>query len=249
MRDDLPWRESDIRRGLILFRTSNNAHSTINFEALTFKIEALPQSSKDELAALMRSYAEGLTLAERDAKAGKGLREEKVERLSGEIWDAITTQMDPGGDLTSDGWDAAFEKIDALLLQALIPEPAPAAPCKHERRSPAASPIPSKSWQCDDCGERFADDAPSAHPADLEAAVAAEPRFFVQDGSATAHCCFVASVMDREDPCHNGDGNLVISADGSVYCHAICECLDEDDAQDIADALNAAIRARGERES
>lgn len=61
--DDLPFRRDDIKRGLILFRTSNNAHGYTNFVSLTAKVDALPQIAKDELASLMRSIANGLSPA------------------------------------------------------------------------------------------------------------------------------------------------------------------------------------------
>lgn len=57
---DLPWRIRDIQRGLILFRTSNNAHGSINFESLTSKIDALPPQAKEELADLMRVLAQSI---------------------------------------------------------------------------------------------------------------------------------------------------------------------------------------------
>lgn len=55
--DDLPFQRKDILRGLILFRTSNNAHDSINFVIRTSKVDELPQVAKDELAALLRSVA------------------------------------------------------------------------------------------------------------------------------------------------------------------------------------------------
>lgn len=59
--DDLPFRRNDVKRGLILFRTSNNAHGYTNFVSLTSKVDALPQVAKDELATLMRTIAEELS--------------------------------------------------------------------------------------------------------------------------------------------------------------------------------------------
>ncbi|ABS14239.1 hypothetical protein I6H96_02570 [Brucella anthropi] len=58
---DLPFRQRDIERGLILFRTSNNAHDFINFVSLSGKVDALPQIAKDELASLMRNIANELS--------------------------------------------------------------------------------------------------------------------------------------------------------------------------------------------
>lgn len=60
--DDLPFRRDNIMRGLILFRTSNNAHGYTNFVSLTAKVDALPQVAKDELATMMRNFADGLSM-------------------------------------------------------------------------------------------------------------------------------------------------------------------------------------------
>lgn len=62
--DDLPFRRDDIMRGLILFRTSNNAHGYTNFVSLTAKVDALPQVAKDELATMMRNFADQLSPVE-----------------------------------------------------------------------------------------------------------------------------------------------------------------------------------------
>ncbi|MDE4274723.1 hypothetical protein PXK58_09070 [Phaeobacter gallaeciensis] len=60
----LPWRAKDIKRGLILFRTSSNAHGSINYQARSEKVDNLPQSAKDELAAIMVNMALGYSLEE-----------------------------------------------------------------------------------------------------------------------------------------------------------------------------------------
>lgn len=57
----LPWRRADIERGLILFRTSNNASGFTNCEILTGRVDALPQQAKEELATVMFNVAAGLT--------------------------------------------------------------------------------------------------------------------------------------------------------------------------------------------
>ena len=61
---ELPWRMSDIKRGLILFRTSNNAHGLTNFSMLTERVNNLPATAKTELANMMRNIAHGLHPAE-----------------------------------------------------------------------------------------------------------------------------------------------------------------------------------------
>lgn len=54
------FRQHDIDRGLILFRKSNNAHDSINFVALTSKIDKLSDDAKRNLVSLMRSYADSI---------------------------------------------------------------------------------------------------------------------------------------------------------------------------------------------
>lgn len=56
-RDSLPWRTKDIKRGLILFRTSSNAHGFTNYSALSSKIDELPEAAKEELASVMTNMA------------------------------------------------------------------------------------------------------------------------------------------------------------------------------------------------
>ena len=53
----LPFRDKDIRRGLILLRTSNNAHGFTNCHILTDRIEKLPAKGRKELARMMRNIA------------------------------------------------------------------------------------------------------------------------------------------------------------------------------------------------
>ncbi len=57
--DKLPWRMRDVQRGLILFRTSNNAHGYTNYSAKPEVIDELPQAARDELAAIMTNMAIG----------------------------------------------------------------------------------------------------------------------------------------------------------------------------------------------
>jgi len=54
---ELPFRRKDIERGLILFRTSNNAHGYTNVSILSEKVDNLPQVAKTELANIMRNIA------------------------------------------------------------------------------------------------------------------------------------------------------------------------------------------------
>lgn len=60
----------------------------------------------------------------------------------------------------------------------------------------------------------------------------AEDRYKVIDGSQSSHCCFEATVVDTTQPFMIGDehyGGLFVS---------VCECLDRQDAEKIAAALN-----------
>lgn len=57
-------------------------------------------------------------------------------------------------------------------------------------------------------------------------------RFKVVIGSASAHCCFEATVVDTSKQNYlDGDGNIVYES--------ICECFDVDSADKIAKALNS----------
>ena len=130
-RDDLPWRVRDIQRGLILFRTSNNAHSEINFEALTFKIELLPQSAKEELAALMRSYAEGLLPT--TAAEANGLKAQlaKAQAALRSVQDYISEHeprcySDTGGLARGEAFREIGRVLTLALSDAAPPEPEPA---------------------------------------------------------------------------------------------------------------------------
>lgn len=82
--DELPWRPRDIRRGLILFRTSNNAHGFTNYQSIPSKIEKLPASGRDELAAIMTNMAIQLS---RDAVERNGVVKSIVAQRSSEIRD------------------------------------------------------------------------------------------------------------------------------------------------------------------
>lgn len=60
-----------------------------------------------------------------------------------------------------------------------------------------------------------------------------QPRYKVVGGSQSAHCCFTATVVDTYNP---------VIIDGEHYENQfaqVCECFDLEDAEKIADALNA----------
>lgn len=59
-------------------------------------------------------------------------------------------------------------------------------------------------------------------------------RYKVVDGSQTAHCCFVCTVVDTQQPMMIGD----VHFEGEFW--GVCECLDEESAKLICGALNRA---------
>ena len=61
-------------------------------------------------------------------------------------------------------------------------------------------------------------------------------RYKAVKGSESGHCCFDATVVDTQTP-------HPLFAREHYY---VCECFDMEDAQKIADALNAAHRKGGE---
>lgn len=58
-------------------------------------------------------------------------------------------------------------------------------------------------------------------------------RYKVVPESASAHCCFEATVLDMEKPQYASDGRTLIGHD------QVCECFELADAEMIAAALNA----------
>ena len=68
-------------------------------------------------------------------------------------------------------------------------------------------------------------------------------RYRAINGSASGHCCFVASVVDTQTPEIGADGNPIV-VDGTPRFATVCECFEKEDAQRIADILNAAERAK-----
>lgn len=63
------------------------------------------------------------------------------------------------------------------------------------------------------------------------------PRYVVTDRSHSGHCCFDASVVDTESPTMlNGKP---FAPRGVQEYNSVCECIDYDNAELIAAALNA----------
>jgi len=63
-------------------------------------------------------------------------------------------------------------------------------------------------------------------------------RYQIYDGSKSAHCCFVATVVDTTSP-HMIGGEHYRGGDGQLHYFSVCECFSYDDAVLICDALNA----------
>jgi hypothetical protein len=61
-------------------------------------------------------------------------------------------------------------------------------------------------------------------------------RFIVFKGSASSHCCFVATVMDKSKPLMIGGEHY--KDDSGEHYESVCECFSLDYANVIADALN-----------
>lgn len=64
-------------------------------------------------------------------------------------------------------------------------------------------------------------------------------RYQIFNGSQSAHCCFVATVVDTTEPEIIG-GQHYKGSDGQLHYETVCECFSMEDAQLICDALNAA---------
>lgn len=64
-------------------------------------------------------------------------------------------------------------------------------------------------------------------------------RYQIFNGSASAHCCFDATVVDTTKPEIIG-GQHYKGRDGQLHYETVCECFSLEDAQLICDALNAA---------
>lgn len=65
-----------------------------------------------------------------------------------------------------------------------------------------------------------------------------KPRYEVVPESESAHCCFVATVVDTTRPVLDGEGKPM-DYDGRPHYEGVCECFSVDAAELIAKALNA----------
>ena len=68
-------------------------------------------------------------------------------------------------------------------------------------------------------------------------------RFKVLNKSMSGHCCFEATVMDTTKPCMIGADHYS-DQDGNAYYESVCECMDIEDANRIADSLNKTDRGQ-----
>lgn len=74
-------------------------------------------------------------------------------------------------------------------------------------------------------------------------------RYKIFEGSQSAHCCFVSTVVDTMKP-DVANGQHLKSDDGQLRYEPLCECFDRDNAERICAALNGiTIIERGEIET
>jgi hypothetical protein len=59
------------------------------------------------------------------------------------------------------------------------------------------------------------------------------PRYIVMEKSISAHCCFVASVLDTTRPNESGYRD-----DYGKHYYCVAECFELEDARNVANALN-----------
>jgi len=63
-------------------------------------------------------------------------------------------------------------------------------------------------------------------------------RYTIYKGSQSWHCCFAATVVDTTKPEIRG-GEHYKDQTGQLQYESVCECFTIEDAERIADALNA----------
>jgi hypothetical protein len=103
----LPWRERDIQRGLILFRTSNNAHGYTNYSALSGKIDALPQAARDELSAIMVNMALGYS---RDDVKANGVVQQWIKAARNEALEEAAAAAESLRYVEKDHWSPDYRQ-------------------------------------------------------------------------------------------------------------------------------------------
>lgn len=62
-------------------------------------------------------------------------------------------------------------------------------------------------------------------------------RYMIYDGSQSGHCCFNFTIIDTSKPVMIG-GEQYINNSGRLQYKEVCECLDEESAKHICQALN-----------
>jgi hypothetical protein len=67
-----------------------------------------------------------------------------------------------------------------------------------------------------------------------------QERFSVIKGSATGHCCFTWSVVDKTKPVMDGGGRHMCIR-GRFKYEAACECYEQEAAEEICAALNSRL--------
>ena len=63
-------------------------------------------------------------------------------------------------------------------------------------------------------------------------------RFKLVEKSASGHCCFEYSILDKENPQTRVDGSAIVDEDGEPYYHIVCETYDKVYAEMILSVLN-----------
>lgn len=66
----------------------------------------------------------------------------------------------------------------------------------------------------------------------------ATTRFVVVEGSQSAHCCFDYTVVDTQRPVIIHGKQYIDSRSGLPQFESLCECMNREDADAIASALN-----------
>lgn len=63
-----------------------------------------------------------------------------------------------------------------------------------------------------------------------------EKRYIIMNDSISAHCCFGYSILDTTRPYMIGGEHYEDENGKHYYC--VCECMEEEDAELICNALN-----------
>lgn len=110
--ENLPWSQKELEQGLILFRTSNNAHGFTNVSILSEKVDNLPLPAKRELANIMVNVALGLDpeneIIAAHVKAAGATPTSRVRHRKGGVYDVLGT-----GTIQ---WDTPLEDMAQVVI-------------------------------------------------------------------------------------------------------------------------------------